>query len=206
MIRRDRGLLGLSFNKDMAAFRFVHAFELLISESPPVLLPGLAHLREAGSGEQGAGSGKAGAGRRPRTGNFRGDEDGGQRTEDGGRSGEREGRGRASGPADRSWARCALNNYFRKRMQDWNPHSMGLVSNGASSSSASGGLKSFCSKYDVHLYRGARVSAIQDIGELYVIKPVFLSDVMLLLRFSASVSLFLYASVFVKRLAFPSSL
>ncbi len=58
MIRRDRGLLGLSFNKDMAAFRFVHAFELLIlnaftipwtaSESPPILL----RKRGAGSGER----------------------------------------------------------------------------------------------------------------------------------------------------------
>ncbi len=44
MIRRERGLLGLLVNKDMAAFGFVHAFELLISESPPILLPGLVHL------------------------------------------------------------------------------------------------------------------------------------------------------------------
>jgi len=42
---------------------------------------------------------------------------------------------------------------------------MGLVPNGASSS-ASGGLKSFCSKYDVHLDRGALVSAIQNMGEM----------------------------------------
>jgi hypothetical protein len=30
MIRRDRGLLGLLVNKDIAVFRFVYAYELLI--------------------------------------------------------------------------------------------------------------------------------------------------------------------------------
>ncbi len=30
MIRRDRGLLGLLVNKDIAVFRFVYAYELFI--------------------------------------------------------------------------------------------------------------------------------------------------------------------------------
>jgi hypothetical protein len=40
--------------------------------------------------------------------------------------------------------------------------------------------------------------ATQDIRELYVTQPVFLSDLKLLLLLSGSVSLFLYLSVFVK--------
>jgi len=36
----------------------------------------------------------------------------------------------------------------------------------AASSSASRDWKSFCSKYDVHLDRGALVSAIQNMGEM----------------------------------------
>jgi hypothetical protein len=49
MIRRDRGLRGLSVTKDMAVFRFVHAFELFISESPPIIL----RKRGAGAGLKG---------------------------------------------------------------------------------------------------------------------------------------------------------
>lgn len=57
--------------------------------------------------------------------------------------------------------------------------------------------KSFCSKCDVDLDRGARAPAAQDGGGLYVTKPYFLSDCKLLLQISASLSLLLIPPGFV---------